>query len=51
MVTMLTPVILNFTNCFWQALMAEAAESSAHGVLAYVGHLPRHMRPAEVRGG
>lgn len=42
-VTMLTPVILNFTNCFWQALMAEAAEDSAHGVLAYVrSHLPGH---------
>jgi hypothetical protein len=42
-VTMLTPVILNFTSCFWQALMAEAAEKSADGVLAYVrSHLPGH---------
>jgi hypothetical protein len=42
-VTMLTPVILTFTNCFWQALMAEAAGSSAHGVLGYVrSHLPGH---------
>lgn len=43
LVTMLTPVILNFTSCFWQALMAEAAEGSAQGVLAYVrSHLPGH---------
>jgi hypothetical protein len=42
-VTMLTPVILNFTSCFWQAVMAEAAEKSAHGVLEYVrSHLPGH---------
>jgi hypothetical protein len=42
-VTMLTPVILNFTGCFWQALMTEAAESSTQGVLAYVrSHLPGH---------
>ena len=33
---MLTPVILNFANGFWQALVAEAAQSSAHGVLEYV---------------
>jgi len=41
--TMLTPVILNFANGFWQALVAEAAQSSAHGVLEYVkAHLPGH---------
>jgi hypothetical protein len=39
--TMLTPVILTFAKLFWQALVAESAESSAHGVLAYVrSHLP-----------
>src|SRR5580704_14212213 len=31
--TMLTPVILNFTSSFWQALVAEAAHSSVHRVL------------------
>jgi hypothetical protein len=42
--TMLTPVILSFTSSFWQALVAEAARSSAHGVLECVrAHLPgRH---------
>ena len=42
--TMLTPVILSFTGSFWQALVAEAARSSVHGVLDYVkAHLPgRH---------
>ena len=42
--TMLTPVILNFTSSFWQALVAEAARSSVHGVLECVrAHLPgRH---------
>lgn len=45
--TVLTPVILSFTSCFWQALMAEAAQSSAHGVLAYVrSHLPGHHEAA-----
>lgn len=45
--TMLTPVILAFTNGFWQALVAEAAHSSAHGVLAYVkSHLPGHQEAA-----
>ena len=44
---MLTPVILSFTSCFWQALVAEAAQSSAHGVLAYVrAHLPGHHEAA-----
>ena len=42
-VTMITPMILNFTSSFWQALMAEAAESSARGVIEYVKtHLPGH---------
>jgi hypothetical protein len=46
--TMLTPVILNFTFCFWQALMAEAAKNSAHGVLAYVrSHLPGHHKAGQ----
>jgi hypothetical protein len=45
--TMLTPVILNFTSCFWQALVAEAAQSSVHGVLAHVrSHLPGHHEAA-----
>ena len=45
-VTMLTPAILNFTSCFWQALMAEAAEKSTHSMLAYVrSHLPGHHEP------
>ena len=34
--TMLTPVILNFTSSFWQALVAEAASSSVHLVLECV---------------
>lgn len=45
--TMLTPVILSFTSSFWQALVAEAAQSSAHGVLEYVkAHLPGHHAAA-----
>jgi hypothetical protein len=48
-ITMLTPVILNFTSCFWQALMNEAAESSTQGVLAYVrSHLPGHHEAERV---
>ena len=57
---MLTPVILSFTSSFWQALVAEAAKNSAHGVLEYVKtHLPgrheaaaaaaAHARPAPAR--
>ena len=34
--TMLTPVILNFTSSFWQALVADAASSSVHLVLERV---------------
>lgn len=46
-ITMLTPVILAFTNGFWQALVAEAAKGSAHGVLEYVrAHLPGHHEAA-----
>ena len=47
--TMLTPVILSFTSSFWQALVAEAAKNSVHGVLEYVKtHLPgRHEAAAE----
>ena len=45
--TMLTPVILSFTSGFWQALAAEAAQSSTHDVLEYVrSHLPRHHEAA-----
>jgi hypothetical protein len=45
--TMLTPVILNFASGFWQALVAEAARSSAHGVVEYVrSHLPGHHEAA-----
>ena len=45
--TMLTPVILKFTSYFWQALLAETAESSAHGVLAYIRpRLPGHHEAA-----
>ena len=45
--TMLTPVILSFTSSFWQALVAEVAQSSAHGVLEYVkAHLPGHHEAA-----
>lgn len=40
-VTMLTPVILTFTRSFWQALLAEAARDSVHGVVECVkAHLP-----------
>ena len=45
--TMLTPVILSFTSGFWQALVGEAARSSAHGVLEYVkAHFPGHHEVA-----
>jgi hypothetical protein len=45
--TMLTPVILSFTSSFWQALMAEAARSSVHGVLECVrARLPGHREGA-----
>ena len=45
--TMLTPVILNFTSSFWQALVAEAARSSVHGVLGCVrAHLPGRQEAA-----
>ena len=45
--TMLTPVILSFTSSFWQALVAEMAQGSAHGVLEYVkAHLPGHHSAA-----
>jgi hypothetical protein len=41
--TMLTPVILAFTSNVWQALVAEAAQSAAHGIVEYVrSHLPGH---------
>jgi hypothetical protein len=33
---MLTPVILSFAKSFWQALAAEAAQGSAHGISEYV---------------
>jgi hypothetical protein len=46
-ITMLTPVILAFTNGFWQALVAEAAKGTAHDVLEYVrAHLPGHHEAA-----
>ena len=42
-VTMLTPVILNFTRDFWKALIEQAAQESVHGVVEYVrAHLPGH---------
>jgi hypothetical protein len=45
--TMLTPVILAFTSSVWQALVAEAAQSAAHGVVDYVrSHLPGHHEAA-----
>lgn len=45
--TMLTPVILSFASGFWQALVAEAAKSSAHGVIEYVrSHLTGHHAAA-----
>jgi hypothetical protein len=44
---MLTPVILNFTSSFWQALVGEVAQGSARGVLDYVkAHLPGHHAAA-----
>jgi len=46
-VTMLTPVILSFTSSFWQGLVAELAQSSAHGMLDFVNaHLPGHHQAA-----
>ena len=45
--TMLTPVILTFTSSFWKALVAEAAKTSAHGVVEYVkAHLPGRREAA-----
>lgn len=45
--TMLTPVILAFTSSVWQALVAEAAQSAAHGVVECVrSHLPGHREAA-----
>ena len=42
-VTMLTPMILIFTRSFWEALIAQAAHDSAHGVVEYVkAHRPGH---------
>ena len=35
-VAMLTPVILSFSRGFWQALLAEMAQDSVHGVVEYV---------------
>lgn len=32
-VTLLTPVILSFTRSFWNAIMAQAAQTALHGVL------------------
>lgn len=40
--TMLTPVILSFSRGFWQALVAEVAHDSVHGVLGYVKARLRH---------
>ena len=46
-VTMLTPVILSFTSSFWQALVAEAARNSVHGVVECVkAHLPGRREAA-----
>jgi len=45
--TMLTPVILSFTSSVWQALVAETARSTAHGVVEYVrSHRPGHHEAA-----
>lgn len=46
--TMFTPVILTFSGSFWKALVAEAAQDSAHGVIERLkGHLPgRHETAA-----
>ena len=45
--TMLTPVILTFTSSVWQALVADAARSAAHGVVEYArSHLPGHHEVA-----
>jgi hypothetical protein len=47
--TMLTPVILSFTSSFWKALVAEAANNSAHGVVEYLkAHLPGRHEAAAV---
>jgi hypothetical protein len=32
-VTLLTPVILSFTRSFWDAILAQAAQTALHGVL------------------
>ena len=41
--TILTPVILSFSGSFWKALVAEAADNSARGVVEYLrAHLPGH---------
>lgn len=45
--TMLTPVLLSFSGSFCKALVAEAADSSAHGVVEYLkAHFLGHHGPA-----
>jgi hypothetical protein len=42
-VTMITPIILSFSRSFWEALVAQAAQDSVHGVVEYVkAHRPGH---------
>jgi len=42
-VTMITPIILSFSRAFWDALVAQAAQDSVHGVVECVkAHLPGH---------
>ena len=44
---LLTPVILSFARAFWDALVAEAAQTTLHGVLKHLHlHLGRAGRPA-----
>ena len=45
-ITMITPVVLGFTRGFWEALIAEAAHDSVHGIVEYVkAHRAGHRAP------
>ena len=48
-VTLLTPVILSFTRSFWDAIVAQAAQTALHGVLQQLqAHRPGQRNgPAE----
>ncbi len=48
---LLTPVILSFARGFWDALIAEAAQTTLHGVLKHLhlGHASQRDGPGGIR--